>query len=152
MYRNELPADKHRRIRFMKWKYLLGWIPLVFIAIINGTIRQIFFQKPFGELNAHQLSTATGIVLFGLYIYWLMRCWRPESIKAAVQIGLVWVVLTVIFEFCMGRIILGRDWSVLLHDYNIAGGRVWILVLIWVAIAPSVFYWISGKNKSNGNM
>jgi hypothetical protein len=25
------------------------------------------------------------------------------------------------------------------HDYNIVAGRVWVLVLIWVVIAPYVF-------------
>jgi hypothetical protein len=129
----------------MKWKYVLGWIPLVLIAIINGTIRQIFFLEPLGELHAHQLSTATGIILFGLYIYWLIRFWKPESMKETIKIGLLWVMLTIIFEFGMGRIILGRDWSALFHDYNIIEGRVWILVLIWVAAAPSVFFRLSKK-------
>lgn len=34
-------------------KYLLLWFPMVIIAIINGTIRQLFFIKFTDELSAH---------------------------------------------------------------------------------------------------
>jgi hypothetical protein len=129
----------------MKWKYVLGWFPLVIIAVVNGAIRQIAFQKSLGELHAHQLSTAIGITLFGVYIYWLIRRWKPDSYGEAIRIGLLWMFLTIGFEFMLGRLILGRDWSLLLNDYNICEGRVWTLVLIWVAIAPLVFFRMKRK-------
>ena len=124
----------------IKWKYVIGWFPLVLIAIVNGTFRQIAFQQALGELHAHQLSTAIGIVLFGVYIYWYVRRSKLQSMSEAVQIGILWMLLTIAFEFGLGRIVLGRDWSVLLHDYNLIEGRVWVIVLIWVAVAPSIFF------------
>jgi len=132
----------------MKWKYITGWLPLVVIAFVNGTIRQIGFQKALGDLHAHQLSTALGITLFGIYIYWLIRRWKLGSQSEAVKIGLLWMVMTIAFEFALGRLVLGRDWAVLLNDYNLCEGRVWVLVLLWVAIAPVLFYKIS-KNERN---
>ena len=132
----------------MKWKYLAGWLPLVIIAFANGTFRQIAFQQALSELQAHQLSTAIGIVLFGLYIYWYIRRLKPQSYAETVRIGILWMLLTIVFEFCLGRLVLGRDWSVLLHDYNLIEGRVWVLVLIWVAIAPSIFFRISRKSNA----
>lgn len=33
-----------------------------------------------------------------------------------------------------------RPLSQVLHDYNLAAGRVWVLFLIWLTIAPWVFY------------
>jgi hypothetical protein len=122
----------------IKWKYVIGWFPLVLIAIANGTLRQIAFQQALGELHAHQLSTVIGIVLFGVYIYWYIRRSKLQSMSEGVQIGILWMLLTIAFEFGLGRLVLGRDWSVLLHDYNLLEGRVWVLVLIWVAVAPSV--------------
>ncbi len=132
----------------MKWKYALGWIPLVIIAIANGVFRQIFFQQSLGELRAHQLSTAIGIILFGIYIDWLMRRWNPESLKDTIRIGGLWMMLTILFEFSLGRLVLELDWSVLLHDYNLLAGRVWVLVIIWVAVAPSVFFLTGKKNTT----
>ncbi len=131
----------------MKWKYVVGWVPLVFIAIANGTFRQIAFQQTLGELYAHQLSTAIGILLFGFYIFWYIRITKPQSMSETVRIGILWMLLTIAFEFGLGRLILNRDWSTLLHDYNLVDGRVWVLVLIWVAVAPTMFF--KTINKSN---
>ena len=132
----------------MKWKYFFGWLPLVVIAFANGTIRQLGFQKALGDLHAHQLSTAIGITIFGIYIYWRIRKWKLESQGEALKIGLLWMFLTIVFEFALGRLIIGRDWSVLLNDYNLLEGRVWVLVLLWVAIAPVLFYKITSKKSA----
>jgi hypothetical protein len=32
-----------------------------------------------------------------------------------------------------------HPWTRLLHDYNILEGRVWVLVLVWITIAPYIF-------------
>jgi hypothetical protein len=50
------------------WKYVLAWIPMVFIAIANGAIREGWYGKHVSELQAHQISTVTGVLLFGVYI------------------------------------------------------------------------------------
>jgi len=122
------------------WKYVLAWIPMVFIAIINGAIREGWYGKYLSELQAHQVSTATGVLLFGVYILVLIRIWRPESAGQAITIGLVWLGMTVAFEFLFGHYMAKRSRSELLHDYNLFAGCVWLVVLVWVTIAPYVFY------------
>lgn len=121
-------------------RYILAWIPMVLIGIINGTIRQVTYGKYLGELRAHQVSTVTGVLLFSLYIWALMRLWSFQSMEQALIIGLIWLGLTVAFEFLFGHYVAGHSWSRLLSDYNILAGRVWIVVLIWIAIAPMLFY------------
>ena len=122
------------------WKYVLAWIPMVFIAIANGAIREGWYGKHLSELQAHQLSTATGVLLFGGYIWALIRIWRFASAGQALTIGLVWLGMTVAFEFLFGHYMAQRSWSELLRDYNLFAGRVWLVVLVWVAISPYVFY------------
>ena len=113
---------------------------MVFIAIANGAIREGWYGKHLSELQAHQISTVTGVLLFGVYIWVLVRLWRPESAGQAIAIGLVWLGMTVAFEFLFGRYVAERPWLDLLHDYNLFAGRVWLVVLVWVTIAPYVFY------------
>ena len=113
---------------------------MVLIAIANGTLRQLGYGKYLEELTAHQISTLSGIVLFGLYIWAVVRIWRPPSSGQAIAIGLIWLGLTVAFEFLFMHFVLGIPWSRLAHDYNIFAGRVWMAVLIWVTIAPYVFF------------
>jgi hypothetical protein len=123
----------------MTWKYVLAWLPMPLIGIINGSIRQFVYGKFMGELTAHQISTLTGIILFGLYVWFISRVWKIKSTSQALSIGLIWLSLTVAFEFVFGHYVMGNPWSRLLHDYNFLEGRLWALVLIWITIAPLVF-------------
>ena len=121
-------------------KYILAWLPLVMIAMINGALREGLYGQYLGELRAHQVSTVSGVFLFGIYIWLLVRYLRPDSSNQAIFIGIIWLGMTVAFEFIFMHYVAGRSWEVLLHDYNIFAGRVWVVVLIWVTVAPYVFY------------
>jgi hypothetical protein len=44
--------------------------------------------------------------------------------------------LTVAVEFLAGHFLFGRDWKVLLADYNLAAGRIWLIVLVVTLTAP----------------
>ena len=120
--------------------YVLAWIPMLGLAIANGALRQLTFGKRMSELHAHQLSTAIGAAIIGLFIWFVIRIKPPTSSRQAVLIGLIWLSLTVIFEFAMGRFLLHRPWQQLIQDYNLAAGRVWALFLLWLAVAPYLFY------------
>jgi len=65
---------------------------------------------------------------------------RPDTSKQAITVGLIWLGLTVAFEFLFGHYVVGHPWSKLLYDYNVFAGRVWVAVLIWVTVAPYVLY------------
>jgi hypothetical protein len=122
------------------WKYVLAWIPMIPIAIVNGAFRGAWYGKHMRELRAHQLSTLSAVLLFGAYIWFVMRILPPDTAGQAVAIGLVWLGLTVLFEFMFGHYVAGLTWSKLLYDYNLCAGRVWVAVLIWVAVTPYIFY------------
>jgi hypothetical protein len=121
-------------------RYLLAWIPMLVIAVANGALRQLMFSKFMSELRAHQLSTVTGSVLVGAFIWIVIHLWPPVSAGEARSIGLVWLALTVAFECLIGRVLMKRSWAQVLADYNLLGGRVWVLFLIWLTIAPWVFF------------
>lgn len=121
-------------------RYILAWIPMTFIGIINGTIREMTYGKYLSDLRAHQVSTVIGILLFSLYIGTLTYLWSLESARQALTIGLIWLTLTVMFEFIFGHYVAGHSWSQLLSDYNILAGRVWLIVLVWITVAPLLFY------------
>ncbi len=121
-------------------RYAFAWLILVVAAIINGAIREAVYKNRLGDLRAHQVSTLTGIILFGVIIWGLSRLWPLQSAKQAWTVGFIWLALTIAFEFLFGHFVVGHPWSKLLHDYNILAGRVWMLVLIWTTIAPYVFY------------
>lgn len=127
-------------------KYFLAWFPMVFLAIINGVFRQVAYRSFVGDLTAHQLSTFTAIILTGIYIWLISKQWPLTSSSQALWIGFMWLGMTILFEFGFGHYIMKNSWPKLLGDYNIFAGRVWSLFLVWVTIAPYLFYAV-GKRK-----
>ena len=125
-------------------KYVLAWFPMVAIAIANGVLRQAWHGKHLRELQADQVSTLTAVILFGVYIGFVVHLWRPASATQAITIGLVWLAMTVAFEFLFGHYVAGHPWDRLLHDYNLFAGRVWLVVLLWVTVAPYLFFRLRG--------
>lgn len=113
---------------------------MVLIAILNGILREYWFTKKLNELHAHQLSTVTAILFFSIYMWIVMKLWKIESSQQACVIGLLWLSLTISFEFLFGHYIMRNPWSRLLQDYNVFAGRIWVAVLLWIVSAPYLFY------------
>ncbi len=124
----------------MIFKYTAAWFPMMLLAILNGAFREALLKERYGELRAHQLSTLTLFLLLSAYIWVLVRTWTPESPGQAWRIGLVWLAMTLAFEFGFGRFIAGKSWSELLKEYDMISGRIWALIPAWVAVAPYLFY------------
>jgi hypothetical protein len=57
-------------------------------------------------------------------------------------IGSIWLALTLAFEFLAGHFLFGRSWSVLVAEYDLAAGRLWILVFATTPMTPVLaFIW-----------
>ncbi len=132
----------------MIWRYILGWFILLIAAMINGAARDALYKDRLGDLTAHQLSTVTVIILFGIIIRWMSRVWPIKSAKQAWTIGFIWLAMTVAFEFLFFHFVTGHSWSELLANYNIVEGRVWVLVLLWTLIAPYLFWRMQQRQVS----
>ncbi len=128
-------------------KYLLVWLAMLVVSIANGAARDFTYGRLMSERAAHQLSTLIGIVLLGLVIRAYVRRDPPRSARHALAIGLFWAALTVAFEFLFFHYVGGHTWAALLANYDVLAGRVWVFVLIWVAVAPLLFYAIRPTSK-----
>lgn len=124
----------------MTLRYLLAWLLLAVVAIANGILRQATYGTLLSELAAHQISTLIGIVFTGIVVWLLSRAWPLRSARKAWTIGIVWLALTIAFEFGFGHYVAGHSWSRLLADYDLFRGRLWTLFLAWIAVAPWFFF------------
>lgn len=124
--------------------YILLWLPMIPIAIVNAVLREAVYGPYMSELRAHQVSTLTALLLFGVYVLLVSARWPFRSTRQSLLIGLIWLVLTVAFEFLFGHYVMGNPWERLLADYNLAAGRLWILVLVWIFFLPYFAYRIRG--------
>jgi len=120
--------------------FTIAWLGGIPIAILNAAIRNYLFQPYTNELLAHQISSFTIIIIFAIYFFWLNKLWPIDSTQQAITIGIIWLTLTIIFEFLFGHYVMGHSWTYLLQDYNIMSGRLWSLVLVWTIIGPYTIY------------
>ena len=112
------------------------WLLLLILAVLNGAIREGLITPRLGEQGGHIVSTAilcTAIIL----VAWFSISWLgPKNGREALVIGIVWVALTIAFEFLAGHYAFGNSWERLIADYNVFRGRIWILVLLANFFAP----------------
>ena len=112
------------------------WFGILVLASLNGALRDLVLAPRWGDTLARALST---IVLCGLILLvtWLTIGWiHPGTRREAIGIGVLWIGLTLGFEFLAGHFLFHKPWSILLEDYDLRRGRIWILVLIVTLLAP----------------
>jgi hypothetical protein len=115
---------------------LAVWLGILLLANLNGAVREMWLIPAMGKIPGRALSTVVLSVLVFL-ITWLTVGWiRPVSTGDAMLIGLVWLLLTLGFEFLVGHYVFHKPWAELTEDYNVARGRIWPLVLVAVLFAP----------------
>lgn len=121
-----------------RWQWLVAWLGGIVIGVGNGIAREVTVARVVGEQRAHQLSCVTALGVFAAYFQGLQRRWPLRNRDEALTVGGFWLVLTTAFEFCFGRLVAGKSWSELGSDYNLTRGRLWPVVLAWIAIGPEV--------------
>lgn len=112
------------------------WLCLLVAAVLNGTFRVAFLIPRYGDAAGHVASTLMLCVLIVL-LSWATIGWiHPATAAQAAAVGVLWLALTLVFEFGFGRFVGHKTWTELLADYNVLGGRIWVLVLLTTMAAP----------------
>jgi hypothetical protein len=120
------------------WRtWLVGWVGATAIGIANALLRETLFSG-LTELQAHQAATGSLLVLLTAYMLYLQQRAAIPSTRLALELGTAWAVLTIAFEFALGLLLIGQPLSELLHNYNVAAGRVWALVPLWMVVGPEL--------------
>jgi uncharacterized membrane protein YdfJ with MMPL/SSD domain len=115
------------------------------IGVANGIARGALYERTVGPRPAHYISTAALLTLLTAYMALLGRRWPLPTRRTAVLVGAVWSVLTVGFEFGLGRFVVGDSWSKLLEQYAFWRGSAWIVVPMWIAIGPAALRDLSSR-------
>jgi hypothetical protein len=112
------------------------WLVLLVAMTGNGILRVLLLQPRLGESLARQAACVSGMVLIlGLTGLFVRRLAHPSG-GQLLRIGLLWMVLTVGFEFLFGHYAAGASFEALLAEYNVMRGRLWPLVLLTTLLAP----------------
>jgi hypothetical protein len=114
------------------------WLAILVLASLNGAVRDLIVAPSIGDTMARALSTVMlcGVIL--LVTWYTIRWMGTQNARQALAVGALWLVLTLCFEFGAGRY-AGKPWPVILGDYDVTRGRIWVLVPIITFVAP---YWV----------
>lgn len=116
------------------------WFAIMLTAILNGAVRDFLLVPRMGDPLARAVSCIT-LASMILGIAWVSISWmHPRSAGDAWRIGMMWLAMTLIFEFGAGHYLFHTPWPALLADYNVFAGRLWILVLLATLTAPALTY------------
>lgn len=112
------------------------WLVILFMASLNGAAREAWLIPRLGATIGRAVST---LVLCGLV--YLVTCFtigwiNPITSGRALAVGVLWMGLTLAFEFLAGHYLFHHPWAVLLEDYAVTRGRIWVAVLVVVLLAP----------------
>ena len=122
----------------MNWTRAIAvWMLMVVAESIHGTLRRLFIAPVIGDMRARQAGVVVGSALI-LLISWLTARWLgAKTLRDQLQVGALWLVLMVIFEFSLGRA-LGYTRERMLSDYNLAQGGLMGFGLIFLLFAPAL--------------
>jgi hypothetical protein len=112
------------------------WLLLLVVAVIAGAFRESLLTPRFGGQVAHVVGTLVVAAIMAVIIALYIRRGPPRSLKQRWMLGVFWLALTVSFEFLFGHYVAGRPWEVLLADYNLLQGRIWVLILAVLLLTP----------------
>jgi len=117
------------------------WIILAFITILFAVFREAVFIPVAGidGTLARALLLPVGLAYtFAIAYIFLRKTKAPYERSDTIRIGVLWLVLTMTFEFTFGSLVMGNSLTALVADYNIFAGRTWPFFLIDLLLSPII--------------
>ena len=115
-----------------------AWLLLIGAESLHGTLRELLLKPYVGDLRARQLALLTGSVIVVGVACGVTRWIRADTPGARWLVGLLWLALTLTFEFSLGRLVLGYSWNRLLEDYDVTRGGWLGLGMIVLLLSPHI--------------
>ena len=91
-----------------------------------------------GDFPARQISVFTGAVLILIVTYFSIDWIKAKTVRQLTLMGVMWVLLTLIFEIGLGRFVFDYSWERVLSDFNLRRGGLLSIGLLIMGLAPRV--------------
>lgn len=114
------------------------WLVIIVAESLHGTARELWLKPLVGDFRARQIAFFSGMVLILVVALLFVRWLRAESNRQLLHIGLLWAVLTLVFEFSLGLFVMGYSWQRMWEDYNLLRGGLMGLGLVWLIFVPQL--------------
>lgn len=125
---------------------LAAWAGILVLAVANGALREAVLIPAFGKTAGLVLS---GLLLSLLILAVAYACLPWLGVRrgpALVGVGLLWLALTLAFEFSFG-LLQGKPLSEIAAAYTFEDGNLWPVVLLVTALAPWAMARTRGRSR-----
>lgn len=123
-------------------KAISVWFVILIIAIFNGMLREKIL---IGYISRKYAFIISGFMLcfFIFLITWLFFPWFGIfSQLTSLEVGLIWLIATIVFEFSFGFWVQKRPLTELLEAYTFKSGNIWTIVLMILFLSPLIVFHI----------
>lgn len=114
------------------------WFVIMGVETLHGTLRTLLLAPWLGDLPTRQVGVLIGSLLILLIAHVSAPWLRATTRRSRWLVGMMWVGLTVVFEFSLGYFVLGYGWDRFWQDYDLARGGFMGFGLIVLAAAPAI--------------
>lgn len=115
---------------------LAVWLVLMLVEVLQGTVRTFWLAPRLGDFRARQVAVFTGSFLILLIVYLFIPWLGVRAVSSLLCLGLLWLLLTLVFEVALGRFVLHATWSRIFEDFNLPRGGLLPLGLLILFLAP----------------
>ena len=123
-------------------KSILIWLLIIPLAVLNGGFRETFLTPRLGESYAQPVSGIMLLLLIFIVSFIFIPRIGKGTPKTYWKIGILWLVLTIVFETILG-LAMGNTLTELLKAYDLTTGNLWLLIVLFTGITP----WIAARIK-----
>jgi hypothetical protein len=113
-----------------------AWLVIVAAETVHGVLRGILLVPLVGDLRARQIGVPIGSLIIFAVACLCIRWIAARTTLQLLGVGVLWVVLTVLFEIGLGRLVLGLPLERIAEDYDPARGGFLASGLLFMAVSP----------------
>lgn len=123
------------------------WATEILVSGVNFfLLMQLVYEPLVGELTAHQIGMSTRIVYIFGFAYLLQRYGPQHSRRDLWHAGMLWLTLTLAFEWGGSLLVLRRPVDEILVGWQVWNGYIWPFVLLtYLCANPLVGYWLGSR-------
>ena len=112
------------------------WLLIALAETLHGTARTLWLAPYLGDFRARQVAVFTGaLIILGIACA-LIRWIGVTQTRGLLGIGILWLILTLAFEFSLGILVFHASWERMTSDYNLARGGLLPLGMVSLTLSP----------------
>ena len=119
------------------------WLTEILVSGVNYfVLMKLVYEPLVGELTAHEIGMTTRMVYIFGFAYLLQRYGPEHQRRDLVHVGVLWLTLTLAFEWGGSLLIQRRPVDEILQGWHVWEGYMWPYVLAAYLSANVVVGWL----------